>query len=200
MLFYGPNSSGLSVPSPRFFLSFFVLRRLSIWLLLPLPGRLVCFYLPIPQPVTPPRGGRIGAGSFPFRSFLLPAAAPVICGGARVAWVSAVAGSEIPVPYPDVFGSAAAPVPAFLILMRSPGCWSTPCAAWGPGGGGWLPCVGQWAAAYVTEARWPVAVARWQVWLLANARELQQDLRRLGRIRPTASNSAGLQKVLQEPA
>lgn len=173
-----------------------MLRRLSAWVLLPLlaSGLLLLGH---PQASDAARGGRIGGGSF--RS------APSFSrggggggglqGGYRGGYRGGFGGGGIGFPFLiPMFGFGGGGLFGFLILMTIAGVLVNALRG-GGGGGGALPSAN--GRSYAARPDGPVAVAQLQVGLLATARELQTDLRRLAATANTGSN-AGLQKVLQE--
>ncbi|APD48798.1 MULTISPECIES: DUF1517 domain-containing protein [Synechococcaceae] len=171
-----------------------MLRRLSIWLLLPLLASGL-FLFAYPQPSDAARGGRIGGGSFRSAPSFSRGGAGNFRGGARGGGGFGGGGIGFPFLIP-MFGFGGGGLFGFLILMTIAGVLVNALRGGGAGGGGGaLPSAN--GRSYVTKPDGPVAVAQLQVGLLANARELQQDLRRLAETANT-SNSAGLQKVLQE--
>jgi uncharacterized membrane protein len=165
-----------------------VLRRVVSWLAL--PALLLTLLVVAPQPGWSASGGRIGGGSF--RS------APSIPrsyggGGYRGGYGGGYRGGYgggigFPFVLPFFFGGGG--LFGFLILMAVVGLIVNALR-----GGGGDPAGGGALAAPRTEG--PVSVAQVQVGLLASARDLQADLRRLAASADT-SNSTGLQAVLQE--
>jgi uncharacterized membrane protein len=178
----------------RFPHTFRDLRRLSTWALLPLLlGGMVL--LANPQASLAASGGRIGGGSF--RS------APSIPrsyggggsygGGYGGGYRGGYGGGGIGFPFLiPIFGFGGGGLFGFLILMTIVGVLVNAVR----GGGNALPSAN---GGLTTAARadGPVTIAELQVGLLATARELQEDLRRLAATADT-SGSAGLQRVLQE--
>ena len=170
------------------------LRRLSSALALPL---LLAFVLSAtPSPALAASGGRIGGGSF--RS------APSMPrnygggGGYRGGYGGGYGGGGIGFPFLiPIFGFGGGGLFGFLILMAVVGVLVNALRG-GGGGGGALP-VGRRGGDLVYEppSDGPVTIAQIQVGLLASARELQSDLRRLAASADTSSSS-GLQRVLQE--
>lgn len=165
-----------------------MLRRVVSWLAL--PALLLTLLVVAPQPGWSASGGRIGGGSF--RS------APSIPrsyggGGYRGGYGGGYRGGYgggigFPFVLPFFFGGGG--LFGFLILMAVVGLIVNALR-----GGGGDPAGGGALAAPRTEG--PVSVAQVQVGLLASARDLQADLRRLAASADT-SNSTGLQAVLQE--
>ncbi len=148
-----------------------------------------------PQPAQAASGGRIGGGSF--RS------APSMPrnygggGGYRGSFGGGgYRGGGMGFPFiVPIFGFGGGGLFGFLILMAVAGVVVN--AVRGGGGGG--PALGGSGSglAYNPRPDGPVAIAQIQVGLLASARDLQDDLRRLAGSSDTSSSS-GLQRVLQE--
>ena len=162
-------------------------RRLSSALALPL---LLAFVLSTaPSPALAASGGRIGGGSF--RS--APSMPRSYGGGYRGGGYGGGIGFPFLIP---IFGFGGGGLFGFLILMVVVGVFVN--ALRGGGGGAALP-VGRRGGDLVYEAPsdGPVTIAQVQVGLLATARDLQADLRRLAASADTSS-STGLQQVLQE--
>jgi uncharacterized membrane protein len=141
-------------------------------------------------------GGRIGGGSF--RS------APSMPrnygggGGYRGGYGGGYGGGGIGFPFLiPLFGFGGGGLFGFLILMAVVGVIAN--ALRGGGGGGQALPAGMRGGdlAYGPPADGPVTIAQLQVGLLASARELQGDLRRLAASADTGSSS-GLQQVLQD--
>ncbi len=167
-----------------------LLRRFCGALLVPV--LLAGFLLVAPEPSQAASGGRIGGGSF--RS------SPSIPrsyggGGNRGGYGGGFGGGGIGFPFLiPIFGFGGGGLFGFLILMAIVGVIANALR----GGGGALQAGGGGGElAYAPRADGPVAIAQLQVGLLATARDLQVDLRRLADSADTG-NSAGLQKVLQE--
>ena len=147
-----------------------------------------------PQPSEAASGGRIGGGSF--RS------APSMPrsyggGGGRYGggYGGGYRGGGMGFPFiVPIFGFGGGGLFGFLILMAVAGVVVN--ALRGGGGG---PALGgsDSELAYRPRPDGPVSMAQIQVGLLASARDLQDDLRRLAGSSDTSSN-AGLQRVLQE--
>jgi uncharacterized membrane protein len=147
-----------------------------------------------PQPSEAASGGRIGGGSF--RS------APSMPrsyggGGGRYGggYGGGYRGGGMGFPFiVPIFGFGGGGLFGFLILMAVAGVVVN--ALRGGGGG---PALGgsDSELAYRPRPDGPVSIAQIQVGLLASARDLQDDLRRLAGSSDTSSN-AGLQRVLQE--
>lgn len=165
-----------------------MLRRVVSWLAL--PALLLTLLVVAPQPGWSASGGRIGGGSFRSapsmpRSYGGGGYRGGYGGGYRGGYGG---GIGFPFVLPFFFGGGG--LFGFLILMAVVGLIVNALRGGGgdPAGGGALP-------APRTEG--PVSVAQVQVGLLASARDLQADLRRLAASADT-SNSTGLQAVLQE--
>jgi len=191
--FMGPIRPVSPVPSPRSFFRSSMRVDSSIWLLFAPAGVWSLFLLPIPQTqFDAARGGRIGGGSFRFRSSFSRGGAGNFRGGARGGGGFGVAESDSR-SLSRCFGFGGGGLFGFPDLMTIAGCWSTPCAAVGQAAVVFaLPSAN--GRSYVHQARGPVAVAQLQVGLLANcSRELQRSGSAAGwPKRPTTSNSAGL--------
>jgi len=152
-----------------------------------------------PQPAQAASGGRIGGGSF--RSApSMPRSYGGGGGGYRGSYGGGYGGGYrgggmgFPFIVP-IFGFGGGGLFGFLILMAVAGVVVN--ALRGGGGGG--PALGGSGSdlAYNPRPDGPVAIAQIQVGLLASARDLQDDLRRLAGSSDTSSSS-GLQRVLQE--
>ncbi len=164
-----------------------MLRRVVSWLAL--PALVISLLVLAPQPGWSASGGRIGGGSF--RS------APSMPrsyggGGYGGGYRGGGYGGGIGFPFvlPFFFGGGG--LFGFLVLMAVVGLIVN--AVRGGGGGALSGGTGALAA---PRADGPVSVAQLQVGLLASARQLQSDLRRLAASADTSS-STGLQAVLQE--
>ena len=171
-------------------------RRLCSGLLLP---ALLAVLLVVPKPALAASGGRIGGGSF--RSSPMPRS---YSGGGGYGgggyggggYSRGYGGGGIGFPFLiPFFGFGGGGLFGFLILMAVVGLFAN--ALRGGGGGGGV--IGSGEAGPISNYRpdGPVAIAQLQVGLLANARDLQQDLRGLAASADTSSN-AGLQRVLQD--
>jgi len=187
------------VPSPVLSFRSSMLRRpLHLAAVAP-AGVLVCFYLPI-NPVDAARGGRIGGGSFvPLLPF--PRRRRNFRGALGWRVDSAVAGSDSPFLIPMFGIRRRRPVRPFLNpdeIRR--GCWSTPCAAVGQAAvGGALPsAMAQLCHASPDGAGGGGPVAG--LACLANARELQQDLRRLAETANTSQQRPACRRCCRKPA
>lgn len=156
-----------------------------------MPVLLAGFLLVAPEPSQAASGGRIGGGSF--RSS--PSIPRSYGGGGNRGGYGGGFGGGIGFPFLiPIFGFGGGGLFGFLILMAIVGVIAN---ALRGGGGGALQAGGGSDLAYAPRADGPVAIAQLQVGLLATARDLQLDLRRLAASAETG-NSAGLQKVLQE--
>ena len=172
-----------------------MIRRLSAWVLLPLlaSGLLL---LGSPRPSEAASGGRIGGGSFRSAPSMPRGGGGFQGGGGyRGGYGGGFGGGGIGFPFLiPMFGFGGGGLFGFLIMMAIAGVLVN--ALRGGGGGGALPSAN--GGGYAPPlAGGPVNVVQLQVGLLASARELQQDLRRLAATANT-SDSTGLQKVLQE--
>lgn len=156
-----------------------------------MPVLLAGFLLVAPEPSQAASGGRIGGGSF--RSS--PSIPRSYGGGGNRGGYGGGFGGGIGFPFLiPIFGFGGGGLFGFLILMAIVGVIAN---ALRGGGGGALQAGGGGDLAYAPRADGPVAIAQLQVGLLASARDLQVDLRRLAASADTSSNS-GLQRVLQE--
>jgi uncharacterized membrane protein len=169
-------------------------RRLAAVLVLPLA--LTLLLTAAPSPVQAASGGRIGGGSF--RS--APSMPRSYGGGGsyRGGYGGGYGGGGIGFPFLiPLFGFGGGGLLGFLILMAVVGLLTN--ALRGGGGGGQSLPAGMRGGdlAYGQQADGPVTIAQLQVGLLASARDLQSDLRRLAASADTGSSS-GLQQVLQE--
>jgi uncharacterized membrane protein len=156
------------------------------------PLLLASLLLVAPQPSEAASGGRIGGGSFRSSPSI-----PRSYGGGGYSsggYGGGFGGGGIGFPFLiPIFGFGGGGLFGFLILMAIVGVIANALR----GGGGALPAGGGGELAYAPRADGPVAIAELQVGLLATARDLQLDLRRLADSADTAS-SGGLQRVLQE--
>ncbi len=176
-----------------------MIRRLSAWVFLPLlTSGLLLFAAPRPSDAA--SGGRIGGGSF--RSApSMPRSGGSYGGGGfgggggyRGGYGGGFGGGGIGFPFLiPMFGFGGGGLFGFLVLMTIAGVLVN---ALRGGGGGPALSAGN-GGGYAPVAEGPVNVVQLQVGLLATARELQDDLRRLAATANT-SDSGGLQKVLQE--
>jgi uncharacterized membrane protein len=164
-----------------------LLRRLARLMALPiLVASLLVF---APHPADAASGGRIGGGSF--RSAPSMPRSFSGSGGYRGGGGFGGGGMGFPFIVP-IFGFGGGGLFGFLILMAVVGLLMN--ALRGGGGAPQLSGDGGMVEAPVDG---PVTMAQLQVGLLASARDLQDDLRRLAASADTGS-SAGLQRVLQE--
>ncbi len=172
-------------PSRRFL----ILRRLCGTLLVPV--FLLGLLLAAPAPSQAASGGRIGGGSF--RSApSMPRSYGGGGGGYRGGYGGGYGGGiGFPFLIP-IFGFGGGGLFGFLILMAIVGVIANALR----GGSGAL-MGGDGGAIEAPRRDGPVSIAQLQVGLLASARELQQDLRRLAGSADTGS-SGGLQRVLQD--
>lgn len=175
--------------------------RLRLLACVAMPLVLAMLLAAAPAPALAASGGRIGGGSF--RS------APSMprsygggsyrggYGGYGGGYGGGIGGGGIGFPFLiPIFGFGGGGLFGFLILMAVVGVIAN--ALRGGGGGGALPAGMRGGdLAYSAPADGPVTIAQIQVGLLASARELQSDLRRLAGAADTSS-PAGLQQVLQE--
>jgi uncharacterized membrane protein len=154
--------------------------------------------LSAPQPSLAASGGRIGGGSFrsapSMRSY---GGSRSYGGGYGGGYQRGYGGGGIGFPFivPFFIGGGGG-LFGFLVLMAIVGVLVN--ALRGGGGGGQaLPAGLRGGDLDGYRPDGPVSIAQLQVGLLASARELQADLRRLASASDT-SNSSGLQRVLQE--
>ena len=146
-----------------------------------------------PQPSLAASGGRIGGGSF--RS--APSMPRSYGGGYRGGYQRSYGGGGLGFPFivPFFFGGGGG-LFGFLVLMAVVGLLVNALRG-GGGGEAALPAGMRGGDLDGYQPQGPVAIAQLQVGLLASARDLQVDLRRLASAADTGSN-AGLQRVLQE--
>ena len=172
-------------------------RRLLSGLMVPalISGVLSLALLAAPQPSQAASGGRIGGGSFRSAPSL-----PRSYGGSRSyrggingGYQRGYGGGGIGFPFivPFFFGGGGG-LFGLLVLMAVVGLLVNALR----GGGAALPA-GRGGDLDRGASDGPVAIAQLQVGLLASARELQSDLRRLAAAADTSTNQ-GLQQVLQE--
>ncbi|MCP9928673.1 DUF1517 domain-containing protein [Cyanobium sp. CH-040] len=169
------------------------LRRLFAWLAL--PALVLGLLLVHPQASWAASGGRIGGGSFRSapsmpRSY---GGGGGLRGGYGGGYGGGIGGGGIGFPFLiPIFGFGGGGLFGFLVLMAVVGLIANAVR----GGGG--PAMGGAApGSLAPRADGPVSIAQLQVGLLASARQLQADLRRLAGTADTSTN-AGLQTVLQE--
>ncbi len=164
-----------------------LLRRLAGLMVVPVlvAGLLIAS----PPPAQAASGGRIGGGSF--RS--APSMPRSYGGGGFSGGGYRGGGIGFPFIVP-IFGFGGGGLFGFLILMAVAGVVVNALR-----GGGSGPSLGGSGSelAYRPRPDGPVSIAQIQVGLLASARDLQDDLRRLAGSSDTSS-STGLQRVLQE--
>ncbi|MCP9839447.1 DUF1517 domain-containing protein [Synechococcus sp. J7-Johnson] len=183
--------------SPRPFpIGFARLRRLSLLVLMPLlaSGLLL---LSSPAPSWAARGGRIGGGSFrsaPSMPRSYSGGGGGYQGGYGGGGYRGGYGGGIGFPFLiPIFGFGGGGLFGFLILMAIAGFLVNTLR----GAGGGMTSGGGGSLAAAPRADGPVTIAQLQVGLLASARELQDDLRRLAATADT-TGSIGLQRLLQE--
>ncbi|MEB3235231.1 MAG: DUF1517 domain-containing protein [Cyanobacteriota bacterium] len=174
------------------------LRRLIPCLALPLVLTLVI--TAAPSPTLAASGGRIGGGSFRSapsmpRSYGGGGYRGGYGGGGYGGGYGGGIGFPFLIP---LFGFGGGGLFGFLILMAVVGVIANALRGGGGGGGQALPLGNRGGdLAYGAPADGPVTIAQIQLGLLASARDLQADLRRLAGTADT-SHSQGLQQVLQE--
>jgi uncharacterized membrane protein len=170
-----------------------LLRRLSLGLVVPFVLSAVVL-LAAPASSWAASGGRIGGGSF--RS--APSVPRSYGGGGGYrgsyggGYRGGYGGGGIGFPFLiPIFGFGGGGLFGFLVLMAIVGVIANALR-----GGVSLPA-GEGGGLAAPRPEGPVSIAQLQVGLLASARELQADLRRLAATADTASTT-GLQRVLQE--
>lgn len=164
-----------------------LLRRLAG--LMVVPVLVAGLVIASPPPAQAASGGRIGGGSFRSAPSM-----PRSYGGGGGFSGGGYRGGGIGFPFiVPIFGFGGGGLFGFLILMAVAGVVVNALR----GGGG--PALGGGGSelAYRPRPDGPVSIAQIQVGLLASARDLQDDLRRLAGSSDTSS-SGGLQRVLQE--
>lgn len=162
------------------------------WLALPL--LVAGLFLATPDAGWAASGGRIGGGSFRSAPSFSRGGGGMGGGGS---FGGGMRGGGIGFPFIiPIFGFGGGGLFGFLVMMAVVGLILN--AVRGGGGGGALPA-GRGGSLTYPPARpdGPVSIAQVQVGLLASARDLQEDLRRLAATSDTSSKS-GLQRVLQE--
>jgi uncharacterized membrane protein len=183
----------MASPAPRRSLASPGLRRSLSLLVLPLLAAGLLLFSP--QPADAASGGRIGGGSFRSapsmpRSY---GGGGGYRGGYSGGYRGGYGGGGLGFPFIlPIFGFGGG-LFGFLVLMAVVGLLLN--AIRGGGGGASLPA-GR-GDDYNAPADGPVAIAQLQIGLLASARAVQDDLRRLAGSADTSSSS-GLQQVLQE--
>jgi uncharacterized membrane protein len=161
-------------------------RRTLSWLAL--PALVLSLLVLAPAPSHAASGGRIGGGSFR----AAPSMPRSYGGGGYRGGGGGYRGGGLGFPFLiPMFGFGGGGLFGFLLLMAVVGLIAN--ALRGAGGGPALPDGG----GYVSRPDGPVTISQVQVGLLASARDLQNDLRRLAGSADTNSSS-GLQTVLQE--
>ncbi|MEB3199662.1 MAG: DUF1517 domain-containing protein [Synechococcaceae cyanobacterium] len=158
-----------------------------------LPVLLAGLLVTAPHPADAASGGRIGGGSF--RSAPSMPRSYGGGGGYRGGYGGGYGGGGIGFPFiVPIFGFGGGGLFGFLVLMAIVGLLVNALR----GGGGAPRLSGPGGMDYPqAPADGPVTIAQVQVGLLASARSLQSDLRRLAGQADTSSSS-GLQRVLQE--
>jgi uncharacterized membrane protein len=178
------------------------LNRYLSWLALPLLT--MALLVAWPEPSSAASGGRIGGGSFRSspsmgRSFG-GGGGGYRGGGYEGGYRGGYGGGGIGFPFLiPMFGFGGGGLFGFLVLMAVVGLLVNAVRGGGGGqGGGQALARGRGGdLAYGGRTDGPVTIAQVQVGLLATARDLQADLRRLASSADT-SQAAGLQKALQE--
>jgi len=161
-----------------------------------------------PEPSSAASGGRIGGGSFrssPSMGRSYGGGGGGYRGGYGGGYRGGYGGGGIGFPFLiPMFGFGGGGLFGFLVLMAVVGLLVNAVRGGGGGrsgvGGGGGPSLASGRGgdlAYGGRPDGPVTIAQLQVGLLATARDLQTDLRRLASSADT-SQAAGLQKVLQE--
>ncbi len=153
-----------------------------------------------PEPSGAASGGRIGGGSFrssPSMGRSYGGGGGYRGGGYGGGYRGGYGGGGIGFPFLiPMFGFGGGGLFGFLVLMAVVGLLVN--AVRGGGGGGQALAGGRGGdLAYGGRTDGPVTIAQVQVGLLATARDLQTDLRRLASSADT-SQAAGLQKALQD--
>ena len=138
-----------------------------------------------PQPADAARGGRMGGGSF--RAPSMPRSVPRSSGGYGGGYRGGGFGFPFIIP---IFGFGGGGLFGLLILMAVAGVLVNALR-----GAGSAPSIGGMDAAPATPRN--VNMIQVQVGLLAGAKALQDDLRKLAQSSDTSS-STGLQRILQE--
>ncbi len=168
------------------------MRRCLSWLAL--PALLISLLLVHPEPSAAASGGRIGGGSFRSAPSMPRSYGGGGYGGGGYGGGGGYRGGGIGFPFLlPIFGFGGGGLFGFLLLMAVVGLIANALR----GGGGPALSYGDGPMASAARADGPVSIAQVQLGLLASARELQADLRRLAATADTSSN-LGLQRVLQE--
>ena len=169
------------------------MRRCLSWLAL--PALLISLLLVHPEPSAAASGGRIGGGSFRSAPSMPRSYGGGGYGGGGYGGGGGYRGGGIGFPFLlPIFGFGGGGLFGFLLLMAVVGLIAN---ALRGGGGGPALSYGDGPMTSAARADGPVSIAQVQLGLLASARELQADLRRLAASADTSSN-LGLQRVLQE--
>ncbi|MFO8239105.1 MAG: DUF1517 domain-containing protein [Prochlorococcaceae cyanobacterium] len=171
------------------------LRRAFAWLAL--PALVLGLLVLAPQPSWAASGGRIGGGSFraaPSMPRSFSGGGGGMGGGSlRGGYGGGYRGGGIGFPFLiPIFGFGGGGLFGFLVLMAVVGLIANAVR----GGGGMAPGGGS-RAVMAPRSDGPVTISQVQVGLLASARQLQDDLRKLA-VSADTSHSSGLQTVLQE--
>ena len=182
----------MALPSRR------ILNRYLSWLAVPVLS--MALLVAWPEPSGAASGGRIGGGSFrssPSMGRSYGGGGGYRGGGSGGGYRGGYGGGGIGFPFLiPMFGFGGGGLFGFLVLMAVVGLLVN--AVRGGGGGGPSLASGRGGdLAYGGRTDGPVTIAQVQVGLLATARDLQTDLRRLASSADT-SQAAGLQKALQE--
>ncbi|MEO1003417.1 MAG: DUF1517 domain-containing protein [Cyanobacteria bacterium J06638_7] len=169
-----------------------LLRRAFAWLAL--PALMLGLLVLAPQPSWAASGGRIGGGSFRAAPSM-PRSFSGGGGGLRGGgFGGGYRGGGMGFPFIiPIFGFGGGGLFGFLVLMAVVGLIANAVR----GASGALPQGGGSRAVMAPRSDGPVSITQVQVGLLASARQLQGDLRKLA-VSADTSHSAGLQTVLQE--
>jgi uncharacterized membrane protein len=151
--------------------------------------------LVFPRPSFAASGGRIGGGSFRSAPSMPRSYGGGYRGGSGGGYQRGYGGGGLGFPFivPFFFGGGGG-LFGFLVLMAVVGLLVNAVRG---GGGAALPAGARGGDLGPVRSDGPVTIAQLQVGLLASARELQDDLRRLASSADT-STSSGLQRVLQD--
>ena len=185
----------MALPSRR------LLNRYLSWLAVPVLS--MALLVAWPEPSGAASGGRIGGGSFrssPSMGRSYGGGGGYRGGGYGGGYRGGYGGGGIGFPFLiPMFGFGGGGLFGFLVLMAVVGLLVNAVRGGGGGqGGGQALAHGRGGdLAYGGRTDGPVTIAQVQVGLLATARDLQTDLRRLASSADT-SQAAGLQKALQE--